>query len=301
MLLLTSTTEVLRVVTSAAASITADAAYADLSGSTVTVGAPALQTITTAATTTLIAAPGAGVTRNVKSCYLTNNSGSVSTQVTVQKYNGTTAVDLMGVTMLPGENLVLTEEGEWIHHDVQGAPYDYSAPTMPNLGVTGTIAETFNRELLNEVNTSALTSGTLRFQAIYLQAGNTVSNISIYSATTAAATPTNGFFALYDGSRNLLAQSANFTTEAWAANTVKTKAMTTPYKVPTSGLYYVGIMIAATTVPTLIGHTARTTNTVGGVAPILQGNTASTGLTTSLPNPAGAVTAATSSFYAAVS
>lgn len=303
MLLLPSTTTVLRAVTSAAASVTVAAAYADLNGTTVTVGAPALQTISTATTTTIVAAPASGTTRNVKSVYMTNNSGSVSTQVTVQLFDGTNSVDIMGVTLLPGENLVLTEEGEWIHHDAQGGPYSYAPPLRANLGIAGTLAETHPRELLSETNQAALTSGTLRLQGIYLQAGQTVSNITIYSGTTAAATPTNGFFALYSGASSpaLLAQSANFTTEAWAANTAKTKAMTTPYKVPTSGLYYIGILITATTVPTLLGNTSKAVSTITAQAPSLQGNS-TTGLTTTLPNPAAAPNAnQTVSFYAAVS
>lgn len=302
MLLLTSTSDILRVVTGAAgASIWVHASWLDNASGTITAGRTNTAAITTATTTTVVASPAASTQRNIKHLNITNSSSSVSTQVTVQHFDGTTSEDLMGVTLLPGENLVFDADGAWHHHDVQGANYAPTFPPNANLGISGTIAETIPRELLNEVNTSALTSGTLRFQAIYLQAGQVVTNISIYSATTAAATPTNGFFALYDSNRNLLANCANFTTEAWAANTVKTKALTTPYKVPTSGLYYVGIMIAATTVPTLIGHTARTANTVGGAGAIIQGNTASTGLTTTLPATAGAITAATSSFYAALS
>jgi hypothetical protein len=300
-ILLTSTSDIVRVVTGAAANVTVHASWVDNASGTITPGRTNTPAITTATTTTIVASPGASTQRNVRGIYITNTSSTVTTQLDVQHFDGTTSTELMGVTLLPAETLVLNEEGEWAHHDAQGAEYGYSAAAQPNLGVSGTIAETIPRELLNEVNTSALTSGTLRFQAIYLQAGQTVTNISIYSATTAAATPTNGFFALYDRSRNLLANCANFTTEAWAANAIKTKAMATPYKVPTSGLYYIGIMIAASTVPTLIGHTARTTNTVGGNGDIIQGNTASTGLTTTLPATAGAVTAATSSFYAAVS
>ena len=75
--------------------------------------------------------------------------------------------------------------------------------------------------------------------------------------------------------------------------------MTTPYTVPTTGLYYLGYFITATTVPTLKGGTAKTGGQLNGTAPILFG-TSSTGLTTTLPNPAAAITAGTASFWACV-
>ena len=76
--------------------------------------------------------------------------------------------------------------------------------------------------------------------------------------------------------------------------------MTTPYRVPTSGLYYIGLMVAATTVPTTKGGTAKTGGQLASTAPILHG-TSTTGLTTTLPDPAAAITGGLVSIYAAVS
>ena len=168
-----------------------------------------------------------------------------------------------------------------------------------NWGITGSKGETMDRNTCPEVNTTAAASGTLNMAAVWLTAGTLVSNISFFSATTAAGTPTNYFFGLFDASRNLLATSANQTTAAWAANTIKTLAMTTPYTVPTTGLYYLGYFMTATTVPTLKGGTAKTGAQLNGTAPILYG-TSSTGLTTALPNPAAALTATTASLWACV-
>ena len=301
MLLLTSTSDLIRLVTGAAASVTCSVACVDNTAGTISVpDTPPLAPITTATTTTIVAAPSSGVQRNVKGISLTNNHATASTQVTVQRYNGTNTADLMGVTLLPGENCIMDEAGSWHHHDAQGGEYTYAAPARGCLGATGVFAETMPRETCPEINSTIGASGTLFLQAIYLNAGQLVSNISISSATTAAGTPTNGFFALYDASRNLLAQSANYTSEAWTANTVKTKAMTTPYRVPTSGLYYIGLLQVATTIATIKGGTARTGGQLAAAAPILHG-TSSTGLTTTLPNPAAAITGGTASMYAAVS
>lgn len=300
MLLLTSTSDIVRVVTGSAANVNVHASYVDNASGTITPGRTNTAAITTATTTTIVAAPGSSTQRNVKSIHITNNHASASTQVTVQHYDGTNSEDLMGVTLLAGENLIFDETGEWAHHDAQGGVYTYAGPASVNLGITGTLAETMPRELCPEVNTTVGASGTLFLQAIYLKAGTLVSNITISSATTAANTPTNYFFALYDGSRNLRAQSANQTTTAWAANTVKTLAMTTPYRVPTSGVYYIGLMMTATSVITAKGGTAKTGGQLASTAPILQG-TSTTGLTTSLPDPAAAITGGTASIYAAVS
>lgn len=300
MLLLTSTSDIVRVVTgSAVSTITVDAAYMDNSSGTVTPGS-AITNITTATTTTVVAAPSASVQRNVLSLVITNNNAGTACQVTVQKFNGTIAADLIGVTLLAGENLILDETGRWVHHDAQGAEYGYQGPTPSNLGITGTIAETIPRELLVETNTTVGATGVLNMMAIYLYAGQLVSNISISSATTAAGTPTNYRFGLYSSGLVKLAESANQTTSAWAANTVKTLAMTTPYRVSASGLYYIGYYMTATTVPTLKGNLGKTGGQLAGTAPILHG-TSSTGLTTALPDPAGALTVQTWTFWAAVS
>ena len=300
MLLLTSTSDIIRVVTGSAASVNVHADYVDNASGTFTPARTNTAAITTATTTTVVGSPGASTQRNVKGLVITNNHATAATEVTVQHFDGTTSNDLIGVTLLAGENLILDAEGNWSHRDVQGANYTYAPVGPGNLGITGTLAETIPRFLCPEVNTTAAASGTLRMDAIYLYAGQLVSNITIASATTAAGTPTNYFFALYDGNRNLLAQSANQTTTAWAANTVKTLAMTTPYRVPTSGLYYIGYFMTATTVATLKGGTAKTGGQLAGAVPILHG-TSTTGLTTALPNPAAAITVGTASIYAAVS
>lgn len=302
MLLLTSTSDIIRVVTGSAATIQVHASWVDNNAGTITPGRTNTPVISTATTTTVVASPASGVQRNVKFLNITNAHATASTVVTVQHFDGSNSEDLIGVTLLPGENLVLSSTGDWMHHDSQGADYAYNVAAGANLGPNNTIAETIPREVCPEVNTTVAASGTLNMQAIYLTAGQLVSNITIYSATTAAGTPTNYFFALYSSAASpaLLAQSANQTTSAWAANTGKTLAMTTPYRVPTSGVYYIGYFMTATTVPTLKGGTARTGGQLGAAAPVIYG-TSSTGLTTSLPNPAAAITSGTASIYAAVS
>lgn len=301
MLLLTGTAHLVRVVTGAAADIRVHASWIDVNAGTYTLGSTNTASIATATTTTVVGSPAASTQRNVKHLNITNNHATVSCQTTVEHFDGTTAEQLMGVTLLPGENLVLTATGEWMHHDAQGADYAYNAPTLANLGLTGTIAETMQRELCTETNGVVPTvSGTLWLQAIYLRAGQVISNIILSSGSTAAGTPTNARAGLFDNQRNKLAETANQTTTAWAANTVKTLALTATYRVPSSGVYYIGFYMTATTIITMKGFTARTATHLASLAPVLQG--ASTpSLTTALPSAADAITVSTASMYAAVS
>lgn len=162
---------------------------------------------------------------------------------------------------------------------------------QPNYGISGSLAETMDRSTCPEVNSVIGTSGQIRVQAIWLTAGQTVTNISFHSATTAAGTPTHYVFALYDMNRNLLATTPDQTSTAWAANTLKTIAVTSPYVVPTTGLYYLMISVVATTVPTLKGGVAKTGGQLGGQAPILNGLSSTTYATGTAPASLGAITA----------
>ncbi len=292
------TTDTIRIVTgSAVTSITAIASHVNKNGDVYTPGR-SRATITTAATTPLVAAPSAGQT-TVNGMMVTNNSASSSSQVTIQHYDGSTAMDLFGVTLLAGENIVLDSQGNWHHHDAQGAEYFYQPSVLPRLGATGILAESFDRRFAT-TNSTIGASGTLFLQSVYLYAGQTVTNITMFSATTAAATTTNLWFALYDINRNLLAQSAAQGAYTWAANTKKTLAMQTPYKVTQTGVYYIGVLQVATTIATLLGGAAKLNAVIAADAPILHGNS-NTGLS-ALPNPATtAITAGTASLYAAVS
>jgi len=135
-------------------------------------------------------------------------------------------------------------------------------------------------------NLAALTTQVMTAVALYLEAGDVVTNLTFCSATTAASVPTNWWFALYSTAATpaLLAQTADQTTTAWAANTVKTVALAAPYTVPTTGVYYAAIMVKATTPPTLLGASLN----ANAAAAVVTGqkvlaNTSGTSLTDTAP------------------
>ena len=146
MIILASTADLVRVVTSHSALVEVHASYVDLNGTTVTPGR--LNTlISTATTTTVVASPASSTVRNIKHLNITNDHASQSCNVTVEHTDGTTAIELMAFTLLPGENMILNEEGRWAHRDAQGAEYPpaglgaYSGYPVPFMK-SGTAADT---------------------------------------------------------------------------------------------------------------------------------------------------------------
>lgn len=146
MLLLTSTGDLVRVVTSAAGDIQVHASYVDVNGTTIT-PQRTNTLITTATTTTIVASPAASTQRNVKGLYITNNSSSVINTIGVLHTDGTNVVELIQFILLPGENLGYREDGSWVHRDQNGAEYPpsglgaYNGRTVGFMK-TGTAADT---------------------------------------------------------------------------------------------------------------------------------------------------------------
>jgi hypothetical protein len=192
-----------------------------------------------------------------------------------------------------GETLTYTDNGGFYKPSTNN-PYLNNKKVL-----TGALYETVDRDLCDEVNTAVLSTGRLSLQAIYLPINTTITSISFWSATTAAGTPTNQLFGLYDINLNLLRSSANDTTTAWAANSKKTLALTSTFTTTYSGIHYLGIMVTATTVPTLKGNTAKIGGQLNAGAPSM-GGTSTTGLTTALPATAAAPGTVTTSFWGCV-
>ncbi|MFI8104709.1 hypothetical protein [Streptomyces sp. NPDC086023] len=129
------------------------------------------------------------------------------------------------------------------------SPDTFHRRNLPRTGLYDSAGDTGQVALTTQVMTSV---------PIFLRAGDVVTNISFRSGATAADTPTNWWFALYDTASTpaLVGQTADQTTGAWAANTTKTVALASPYTVVKTGIHWVGIMVKATAVPTLLGCVA---------------------------------------------
>lgn len=242
----------------------------------------------------LAGAPSSGEVYDIQNINIFNNDTVAQTVTVKLDVSGTETILYKGVV---GVNDVISWSGEGGWKNTS----NNVTPLLNNKKVlTGALYETFDRDLCDEVISVVLATGRLSLQAIYLPAGTTINSISIWSASTAAGTPTNQLFGLYDINLNRLATSNNDTTTAWAANSRKTLALTSAFTTTYSGLHYIAIMVTATTVPTLKGNTTKSGGQLNAALPTMGGSSTS-GLTTALPATATAISGGTSSFWGCVS
>lgn len=172
-------------------------------------------------------------------------------------------------------------------------PVTVSAAVQDYTKVTGSIRMTVPRIGPAWANGAVLTSARLYLTPITLYADEVVTSITFFSGATALDTATNQWFGLFDSSRVPLRLTNDATSAAWGTNTLKTLNLSSTYPVTTSGLYFLGICVVASTVPTLQSMSLSSVqggNASIGIVPIINGNS-STGLTdpASCPNPAGAI------------
>ena len=115
MIFLTATTDTLELITSAVGAVDTIVSYNDINNTTSLVTPGRQQTnITTAATTTILTAPAAGVTRQVKHVTISNKSGSVTQTLTPQvNANAVKAVIVSAGTLAPNETLII-EDGRGV-------------------------------------------------------------------------------------------------------------------------------------------------------------------------------------------
>lgn len=149
------------------------------------------------------------------------------------------------------------------------------------------LVSTYNRLITpSSATVTAQTSGTLYLYGITLPRGITVSNLTVWAGTVAGALLTHSWMAISTATRLQKAISADNTTATWGASTSRTFAMTTPFVTTSASFYYIWLMIAGTTIPTIEAVTGLLATGSRNVSAALKagGATSDTGLTT----PAGA-------------
>lgn len=160
------------------------------------------------------------------------------------------------MTQLGGMNRNVRDALAWLETASPASPDTFYRVNQPRIGLYDSASDT---------GQVALATGVMTAVRVKLYAGDVITNVSVRSGGTAAGTPTNYWFALYSSAATpaLLAQTADQTTTAWAANTTKTLALATAQTITVTGYYWVVVMVTATTPPTLLGTIA--------VAPIVTG------------------------------
>lgn len=127
---------------------------------------------------------------------------------------------------------------------------NYLDPASPDTMCRRTMSR---KDINSGAGVTLPTTGKLCVVKCTLEAGDLVTSLSFVSGTTAGATMTAWWLALYTGKGVLMAQTADQVAAAIGASTVFTKALATAQRIKESGDYYLGLMIAASTIPTVLG------------------------------------------------
>lgn len=164
---------------------------------------------------------------------------------------------------------------------------------------------------LADLGGAVLTTQVMLSVAVPCMAGDQVSKIAFRSGATAAGTPTNWWFALYDPAGLLVAQTADQLTAAWAASATKDLSLVAfnvassaaqTYSLPATGVYFAAVMVKATTTPSLLGvstfDASMSTGLVTGQKQLAQ--TSGAALTTTAPATIATPTAVVNRAYAVV-
>jgi hypothetical protein len=132
MLLLASTSDQIRVVSTSTSALDVQACGMDMnpSNSDRPTGFRQNTIITTATTTTVCNSPASGVLRTVKTLSI-RNRGAATQTVTVQHTDGTTTVEVIRASLLPNTSLQYQEGAGWWVTDTQGRAV---VSNMPNAG-----------------------------------------------------------------------------------------------------------------------------------------------------------------------
>lgn len=137
MILLTSTTDSLRIVTSNSSTIDVHVTWTDLNNGTVTPGRTNTL-ISAATTTTIVGSPSASTFRTIKQIIIRNRDATIASYVTViHRQTGSTDAEMIKSLISPGNSLCYEEHHRW--RKMTG-PFGYksrSSEFLPTASVAG--------------------------------------------------------------------------------------------------------------------------------------------------------------------
>lgn len=192
--------------------------------------------------------------------------------------NGVGKIQLANASTVPSSNPTggatgYARNGVPWSRDPNGVVSPMISPSEFSASPTGCLGETFPRCLgssATATQTIGATTGTVYMVALWLPAGLTVTNLNWITGSTAANTPTHWWLGLANASGVQQAHTADQTSGAIAANTLITKALTSPYTTTSTGTYYLLISVTATANPTATGLPVPISN-INLAAPLLAG------------------------------
>ena len=238
MIRLLSTSDVLRLVTSTDADIDVHAEYADaLAGVQDTA-------IAAVATTTIVSAPSStpGVpilNRGISAVSIANRDATDPCVVRVQRYDGTTAIDLCSETLYAGDSLAYMHGLGWSTHRTQAA--GIAGTTLGNVCniPIGTVA------LASIATDVASVAGTIYYSEIFLPANKICTGIGLLNGTTVGTDLV--IYGLASSTGALLANTALAGTLSATADVFQQIAFTAPYTAVGPARYFLLLQVNGTT------------------------------------------------------
>ena len=117
-----TSTDSLTLGTATAGAISAHVSWVDQSGTTFTPGRTNTASITSVATTTILAAPAASTLRNAKFISLFNTHATLSNVLTLQHTDGTNPITILTINLAASESVSWTEGRGWTRFNSNGVP-----------------------------------------------------------------------------------------------------------------------------------------------------------------------------------
>jgi hypothetical protein len=132
MLLLTSVSDLIQVITGSAGAVAVHASWVDNAAGTITPGRTNTPSITTSATTTVVAAPAGSTQRNVKFLSVNNTHATVSNAVIIQHTDGTNVEQIWDGVLLPSEQVHFDADGSFTLYAASGVIKQYAPNIVYN-------------------------------------------------------------------------------------------------------------------------------------------------------------------------
>lgn len=217
-MLLTSTSDIIKITTSSTADLHVQAGWADITTTAFTPGRTNT-IITSATTTTVVAAPGASTQRQVKTLRLYNAHATTSNTVTIIHYDGTSNDTVYKHALLAGESISY-DGSKWVLYDSTGTPIG-TTQIATTSGSAGQVLQSNGAGNIPVYSTPTYPSSSGTARKILVSDGTN----NIYSTETYAVPGTSGNILTSDGTNWTSAAAAGgggrdaYTTTATAAGT----------------------------------------------------------------------------------
>ncbi|CAB4173536.1 hypothetical protein UFOVP1183_37 [uncultured Caudovirales phage] len=184
MLLLTSTTDLLRLTTSSAATLDVHTSWVDNASGVISPGRTNTK-ISSATTTTVVGSPVAATQRAVESLAIRNTHASLSADVTVVHTDGTTAVNIYKITIGAGEGLTYDKSAFTWTSTTTSTVSAQIAAAIPTFYSPASIGQWYMNPLTTAIRTLAPTLNRLYLYPIF--SGPTGCSIDRFDVTTTIA------------------------------------------------------------------------------------------------------------------